>query len=247
MALSEEKDRMSNRLTRKEIKENVRHDEFQTAVTSTVDSLASHRQLAMWVAIGLLVTVSAVSAGLAWKRSSAQAASTALAKATEIYDAPIDAEGAKPDDPKSPSFASDTERLAQAKEALAAVSGGVAGDIAELYLAKIALSEGDTDSARAAWEKFLKNHSDDVLAISVRRNLIRLDRDQDKGEALVLELESELASESKSLPEDLLLFELAETLDKLERDDEAGIYYKRIVDDYPQSSFAAVARQKTST
>ncbi len=238
---------MSKRLTRKQIKEDIRHDDLQTAVTSTVDNIASHRKLVIWSVAGVLTAAVAISVAVAWKRNRDETSSLALAKAIEIYNAPIVETDAKPDDPKSPSFASEEERVARSREAFSEISGGAAGDVASLYLAEVALKEGDTESARAAWEAFLDDHSGDALAISVRRNLIRLDRDQGKGEEVVEQLQAELESEEKSLPEDLLLYELAETLEALDRGDEANTYYQRILDDYPSSSFAVKARQKTST
>jgi len=238
---------MSKRLTRKQIKEDIRHDEFQTAVTSTVDGITSHRKLAIWGAVAVVAAAVAVSVAVAWKRSSDEASSLALAKAIKVYEAPIAETDAKPDDPDDPSFASAEARRAKAREAFAEVSGGTAADVASLFLAEMALAEGDTESARTTWEAFLDEHSGHALALAVRRNLIRLDRDQGKGEEVVEGLRAELESEEKSLPEDLLLYELAETLDGLDRGEEAETYYQRILDDYPSSPFASQARQKTSS
>lgn len=238
---------MSKRLTRKQIKEDIRHDELQTAVTSTVDSIASHRKLVIWGVVAVVTAAIVVSVAVAWKRSRDESSSLALAKAIKIYEAPVVETDAKPDDPDKPSFTSEEERRTKAREAFAKVSSGTAADVASLFLAEMALAEGDTETARKTWEAFLDKHSDHALALAVRRDLIRLDREQGKGEQVVQELKAELDSEEKSLPEDLLLFELAETLDSLDRGDEAETYYQRILDDYPSSSFASKARQKTSS
>jgi TolA-binding protein len=238
---------MSKRLTRKQIKEDIRHDELQTAVTSTVDSLASHRDLVIWGTVAVVAMAVAISVAVAWKRHSVEASSLALARAIDVYEAPIVEADAKPDDPKKPSFASEAERMTRAREAFSEVGSGLAADVASLYLAEMDLRDGDTESARAAWQAFLDDHSGHALAISMRRNLIRLDRDHGKGEQIVEELRTELESETRSLPEDLLLYELAVTLEALDRGEEAKTYYQRILDDYSSSSFAATARQKTST
>lgn len=238
---------MSKRLTRKQIKEDIRHDELQTAVTSTVDSIASHRKLVIWGVVAVVVVAAAVSIALYWKQSRDTKASLALDKAIEIYEAPIVETGAKPDDPDHPSFSSEEERRAKARPAFQAVSGGTAADVASLFLAEMSLAEGDKEAARATWVAFLEKHKTHALALAVRRDLIRLDREEGKGEQVVQELQAELSSEQKELPEDLLLFELAKTLDSLDRGEEAQTYYKRILDDYPSSSFASEARQKTSS
>ena len=49
----------------------------------------------------------------------------------------------------------------------------------------------------------------------------------------------------EGLPHDLLWYQLALTLDSLGRDGEAKEAYLRIVEDFPQSAYAATARQRS--
>lgn len=238
---------MSKRLTRKQIKEDIRHDEVKTVLSTTYEQIRGHQRLA----IGLAVTILAAGVGFAVVRAymahREEAAATELARAIRIFDAPIQEEGAKPDDPQTPSFASEEKRDARAREALEAVGYGKARDVAGLYLADLAIREGDKATARKYWEGFLREHEDDILAVTVRLNLLRLDREEGKVEEVAKELEAELEKTDRALPEDVILFELAETLDALDRAEEAKGYYQRILDDYPQSPYSAKAREKTSS
>lgn len=239
---------MSKRLTRKQIREDIRHGDVQTALTTTFEKVLANTPLVLGTIVGIVVLAVGFAGGRAYLTHRQEAAAGELAKATRIFDAPIEEEGAKPDDPAEPSFASEDARRARAKEAMEAVQGGDAKDVAQLYLASIALREGDKAAARSHWQDYLRDHDDDdILAVSVRLDLIRLDRDEGKGEEVVAELEAELESADKSLPEDAILYELARTLETLDRGEEAQEYYQRILDDHPQSPYAAAAREKTSS
>lgn len=236
------------RLTRKDIKEQVRHDQLQSVLSRIYDQLHDHRQAVIALVVAVVVAIAGGIGAVTYMKYRHRAAAAELTKAMELYSAPIKTEGAQPDDPKTPSFASDAERLDHASQSMTAIHGGAAGEVAELYLADIASQKGDTATARSIWEKFLKSHDEhDVLAVSVRLNLIVLDRQEGKAEQVAENLKAELDKTAKSLPEDVLLFELAQTLDSLNKSDEAKEYYQRILDDYPRSPYATKAREATAT
>ncbi len=147
------------------------------------------------------------------------------------------------------SFASEAERRAEARVALEAVQesyGSTAsGRLASVYLGQIAAAEGDTATARELWTEFLENNgSDHALAVSLQLNLYSLDRAEGRGEQLAAELRGAVATETSALPKDVLLFELAATLDQLGDEDGARETFQRIVDEYPDSGYAIRARQQ---
>jgi len=240
---------MSKRLTRKQIKEDIRHGDLQTAVSTTYEKILSSQKLIV-VAVVAIVALGIVSALVYFYLTRrGETAAKELAAAVEIYDAPVAGDDTAADDAakSGPRFASDEERRSKAREALQEVEGGAAGDVAGLYLADLALQDGDKAAARQHWQAFLDDHGDDdVLAVAVRLNLIRLDREEGKGEEVVERLEAELVEPEPDLPQDVLLFELAKTLDTLGRGDEAKDYYQRILDDHPRSPYANEAREKTT-
>lgn len=238
---------MSKRLTRKQIKEDIRHGDLQTAVSSTYEQIHSHQRLIVGAVVAVAVLVAAFVLVRVVMANRTEAATKELAKAVEIYDAPV-GDAADGDLPATAlRFASDDERRARAREALQAIAGGTPGRVAGLYLAELALREGDTATARQHWQDYLAKHDDDLLAVSVRLNLIRLDRQEGRGEEVAARLEDDLAAGRHDLPEDVLLFELALTLDELGRGDDARDYYQRLLDDHPRSPYAAEARRKMAS
>lgn len=238
---------MSKRLTPKEIKHDIREDEFRSFVSRAADKLQENPSLVVGAIAGILAVILIGVGVTTYLEAREEKANDLLTEALEIYRAPIIEADAKPDDPKERSFANEEERQARAKEALAKVGAGPASEVAELYLAEIALAEGDTETARKTWEKFLANNEDHILSLSVRLNLIQLDRDNGQEAEVAELLERELASSKKSMPEDVILYELAVTREALEQTDEAVELYQRILDEYPESPYTSKARQMTTS
>ena len=238
---------MSERLTRKEIKHDIREDEVQSFLITAVEKVMEKPKFYVGILVGFLVVGVSVSGIFAYLESSADKSSMELAEAMRVYGAPVDADDPNPEDPVTPVFASDEQRMEKAKEKLSAVGGGAPGELAKLYEADMAVESGDTATAREIWESFLSSHSDHVMALSVRLNLLALDRAEGKAEDVAAELQAELDSIEKDLPEDVLLFELAQTRDALGQSEEARELYQRLVDEYPQSPYSAEARRNTAS
>ena len=234
-------------LTRKEMKKN----ELQTAVRSTVD-YAEHHSRGLLMGVGALVAAALVGLGVwVWLGQRSEAANTALAEAMELSAAPIDPAAPKPNDPDAPSFGTEAARRARAKAAFEEVRDdhpwSDAADVAGLYLADIAVAEGKLDEARELWEDFLDEHDGHVLAGETRLNLIALDRSQGKGNEIVTELRALLEDPEPPLPQDVVLYELAVTLEQLGRTQEALQSYQRILDEYPRSPYRQLAQEKVGS
>ncbi len=238
---------MSNRLTRKAIKHDLREDEFRTLIEVVTDWATEHTRQFLLGAGALLAFALVAASVYAFLENRRENAEELLATAMKVADAPILAQGATPEDRKNPSFPTAEARRTRAKTLLSEVTGAVgagsSADLAELYLAGIALEEGNAAEARTRWEKFLAHHSNNILATAVRLNLLRLERQQGNAQKVADELRRELDSKAKTLPEDALLFELAQALDQLQQPAEARELYQRILDEHPQSTFASSARE----
>lgn len=235
---------MSDRLTRKEIKQDIRQDE----VRHFLGRMLLHFEERPMVYVGAVVAIvvlGAIGSGIYMLQASkADEANTQLGAAIRVAGAPIDATGAKPDDRLAPSFPNEAARKVREREELDKVKSGVAADIAELYRADLALADGDKAKARKIWEDFLDEHQDHALAMSVRLNLIELDREEGRAQQVADSLQKELSSSSKkTLPEDVILFELARTQEQLKNTDEAKKLYQRILDEYPTSAYSGDARR----
>lgn len=257
-----------SRLTREEM----RRDEVREAVFSASTWFAEHiRQILVGIA-GVIVVVVGVVLFLNYQQGREAEASFVLSQALEIFraeveapeadaaldflDAPPDSVPGESDAREEPApqedgltFASEAERRMEARSALEAVreSYGAtsSGRLASVYLGQIAAAEGDTATARALWTEYLEsNGGDNALSISLQMNLYSLDRAEGRGEELAAELRGAVATETSELPKDVLLFELASTLDQLGDEEGARETYLRIVDEYPDSGYAVRARQQ---
>ncbi len=89
------------------------------------------------------------------------------------------------------------------------------------HLGELMAANGRSAEARALWRKLVEEGPDD-LAADAEMSLILLDREQGRLEELAERLESLVESGESALPEDVLLFELAQTLEQLGRHEEAG-------------------------
>jgi len=237
---------MSDRLTRKEMK---RRDRFQLAMTSILDWIQDHRK---HLVIGVVVLVVAVVAAVGWTFWSASRegdAQALLNQAIDAYGAPVGDQAAQDSaDDDGPHFATDQERLDRSKELLDQVrdryGSSDAADIAGVYLGKIAEEEGDSDRARELWQSYVDSHPSTALAADVRLNLFELDRANGRAEQVATELEGLLARENKPLPGDVILYQLATTLEQLGRKQEATERYQQLVSEYQTSPYLSEAQSK---
>jgi predicted negative regulator of RcsB-dependent stress response len=177
-------------------------------------------------------------------------ANEALAKAIKVFEAPVvGAATAKPSDPDEPSFADDAARRTAARPLLEEVRKSYgstdAADIAGLFLANLAASEGKLDDARKLWTDFVDEHDDHILAGQAHLNLINLDRNQGKLDQVVAELNKLVEKGTEApLPLDALLNELAGAYEEQHKTQEAIQQYQRILDDFPRSPYRNEAQQK---
>jgi TolA-binding protein len=235
---------MSQRLTRKDIK----RDEFASAVGRGVDFAESHTRELLLTVGAVVLTVALGILAYFYISHRSDGANEALAAAVKAYGAPIDPAGAKPNDPQEPTFASAAARQARARKLLEQVRKDYrwtdAADVASLYLADLDAGSGKAASARQLWSDFVKKHGDHVLAVQSRIDLLELDRSQGKGQQVAQQLREMLDRSDAPLPQDVILYQLAITLEQLNRDQEATQTYQRLVDEFPQSPYRQTAQQK---
>lgn len=88
------------------------------------------------------------------------------------------------------------------------------------YLAALEAANHRLAEARTLWERLAEDGPDD-LAADAEMSLIHLDREEGRLEELADRLENLIEDGDSGLPEDVLLFELAQTLEQLGRHEEA--------------------------
>jgi len=236
---------MNQRLSRKEIK----RDEFMESLGEAFEWVRGHLRNLIGLGLALLVALVLVVAYMGYSESREHKADEALAAALRIYQSPLDPVAANPTDPGAPTFADADARALAAKERFESVQedfgSADAAQIANVYLGQIAALDGDMESARSHWQKFVAKSSNNALAVEVRVNLMELDRAAGRGDDLVTELRAMLSGPNTGLPPDLLWYQLGLTLEELDRQTEANEAFHRLLEDYPQSAFAPAARERT--
>lgn len=237
---------MSQRLSRKDMK----RDEFANVVERSVEYAETHTRNLLML-LGAVVVVAAVAAGVyTFAAHRSAAAQEALNRAIKVYAAPVQATGAKPNDPDSPSFPDEASRTRRAVQLLDAVRDQYghtqAAAVAGVYLGRIAAGQGRTAEARKLWSDYADGNKNSLAAM-VRLDLIELDRQQGKGEELVGRLRPMLDDSDPPLPKDAVLYQLGLTYEQLQRRPEAVGVYRQILDEFPQSAYRQEAQQKLAS
>jgi tetratricopeptide (TPR) repeat protein len=226
-------------------------DEVREVLDRFVNFLGEHwRVLAVGVAgVGALLMIGV--AVMAYLSSQETAAQVQLIEALRVHGAEIDPLNASLDDNESPTFLNEEDRAAAARERFQLLiderGSSAAADVARVYIAELHIAAGEIEEARSLWEDLLDRNSGNAIASGARLNLINLDRQDGRLEEIAESLEQELADGSEWLPQDLLLYELAVTLEELGRGEEAGANFQRLMDDHPGSPYVGEARQRLAS
>ncbi len=235
-----------SRLSRQEMRRDEVREWFDHVFIWSSEHMAAILRTLVGVAVVGLVAL-AVFSYLGRRQEKSQ---VLLADGMKVYGAQIAAEGveADPEDTTAPTFVDEATRRARAKEifseAYESYRSTDAGKIAGVYLGEIAQQEGDVELARERWQEFVDESRDDALVGSVWLNLLALDRESGAAAEAEKTLRSWLDSDSSVLPEDVILWQLAVTLEELGRAEEAEETLQRLVDDFPASPYTAEARQR---
>ena len=229
-------------------REDLKRNELEEALGKGIHYAEDHKRMLIW-GVGGVVGVALLVAGIfLWIGSRKDGANELLGKALLVDGAEVVASGANPADVVRPTFASESARRARAKELFAELDdryGSTAtGRVAKLYLAQIAIAENDKEKAKQLWKAFLDAEPEGSLAAAARINLYKLDREQGRGAELAEELKKMLEQDTKPLPSDVILYQLALTYEALGKSDDARTTYRRIVDEYPQSPYIADAQRE---
>jgi predicted negative regulator of RcsB-dependent stress response len=235
---------VARRLTRKQIKQ----DQFVTLVDRIAHWMGHNwRQAAMGLggAVALALVYWGVSALLAAR---GDAASAALTKALETYEAPVAAE--KPEG-ATLSFATRTERLDAAEQAFRRVTSKywltTPARYAKIYLAHIAADRGDTDTAVRLLGEVASRRSSSVIVRVATLDLVRLRVAKGEGAQLVPELEAMIAGKDPRLPRDVAMYELARMWEKEGNSGEAARLYRKLIEDFPESPYRGDAQQRLTS
>jgi len=230
---------------RHELKQN----EFAETAMQAVHWVTANRDKAIGVGV-LVVVIAAGVGGYAWWRSNTNnQAGALLGAAAAIAQAPIapapTVPGATQQAGTYPNEAARLDAALAAYEEVVVQYPGTAAALTARYAIAVQLLEGGR--ASEAEQKFLDVEG--AAGASLYGSLARLGRGQalvaqakyDEAIALFTELS---ADRSSQLPLDGILIQLARASAKAGRVDDARAAFRRIVDEFPASTYAAEARQE---
>jgi TolA-binding protein len=117
-------------------------------------------------------------------------------------------------------------------------------DMARLYLARIALSRGQTDEARTALVELARKHDGNVIGRLANLDLVNLRLASGQGAEVAADLEAMVTGQSSGLPRDAALYSLGELFIEEGQPDKARTYLEMLVEEFPESPYMANARQR---
>lgn len=235
---------------KKELKQQIKRDEFVSGIEHAASWASSHRS-EVRIGLGVAAVVAAAAAALVYVQGNrAREAETAFRDAVTIYQAPLTAEiqtGA--DKPSGQVFATAEEKYKTAAAAFDGVErrfGTLAvAERARYYAALCRVELGQYPEAEKALRAIASRRDNTRLEPALARlALADLLRRQGQVDKAVEEYRAIAGDGGLPVPRDFALMSLAGTLEDAKRMAEAGAAYKRLTEEFPASVYAAEARRK---
>lgn len=238
------------------MKSNERHklkeDEFARSVASARDTLTARRGDITKFAVIAVVIIVAIAGYSIWRQSRNASAEAALASGLAIFEAPVIAPAAPA--PGSPipvqqpgTYQTETAKLDAAlprlMEAADAFPNAPAGVAARYYAASALATLGRFPEAEQRYREVVDKAGSSIYARTGRLGLADAQAAQGKYDDAI-NIYREMSTDTRSqIPVDGVLMALGRTYEKAGRKDEAARAFSRIVDEFPQSAYAADARR----
>ena len=223
---------MGRRITRKQLKQD---DEFVSAAERIFRWVADNRRQLL-AAIGAVFAAAIVWWGVnAWMGTRTDDASLLLYQAVQTFEGDAAAGSLVPGgdvDAAQIEFQQVVESYGRSDQA----------DMAKLYLARIALSRGQTDEARSVFVDLSQKHGNDVIGRLATLDLIDLRIASGQVEEVAGELEAMIVSQDGGLPRDAALYKLGEVFVTSGDPERARTYFERLVEEFPESPYITNAQ-----
>jgi tetratricopeptide (TPR) repeat protein len=221
-------------------KKEMAQDEFLETVFDLGEWLEVHWRK---VAIGLGIGVALVLAVIGWnsmRESATEDANALLASGIDAF-APTAAAGGQPPAPRY------ADALALFDKAAERSGSGGVGAIARLFRARTLIAMSRASEAVPVLEELSKGRNEGIAAaakVSLAEAL-EATGNADRAATLLQEVSSPSSPKAAAYPADAVLLMLAELRDRQGRHDDAKKVYDDLIARFPQSPFAADARQAT--
>lgn len=214
------------RVTRKKLKQ----DDFVSIVDQMIQFFSENWRPIV-AAVGALVVVFLLWWGLSsWTQNRNSKASQMLAATTEKMD-----KAATPEDRKAVED--------ELREVIDRYGRTPQADEAHILLARMLIEDGSTDEARRLLSAVSEENKDTATVRVATLDLLHLRVASGQASEVARELQAMVAGKDPRLPRDVALYELAR-VSRSEGDvTQAREYFQKLVDDFPESPYAAEARR----
>jgi tetratricopeptide (TPR) repeat protein len=235
---------------KRELKRQIREDEFKTGVEHAVEWVRTHLEQVR-LALVVAVVAGGILLGLSTFRTQrTRSSEAAFAAAIETFQTPVEGELAEGTErPSGPLFRTGEEKFTKAAAGFDGVARQwpslPAGRRARYYAALCRIELGDLANAGSALADLVARRDEAPLEAALARMALA-DLDQRAGRIeKAIDAYRQMADDSTlPLPRDYALMRLGATLEDARRGEEAGASYRRLVEEFPQSVYAAEARRR---
>lgn len=231
----------------------LKENEFAKSVARAQEIVATRGSDVAKVVVALIVLAAVVGGYALWRSSRQAKANEMLASALATYEMPVvppqpPAPGSPPPVPQPGTFQSQQERLDAAlpkfMEAASAHPDSKAGITARFHAASILAAQGKAAEAEARYQEVVDKAGDSIYGRTARLGMAEAQVAQGKYDAAIAVYTEVSRDASSTLPLESVLMRLGRAYARAGKKDDAVRSFTRVVDEFPQSPYAADARRE---
>lgn len=236
--------RIMKRTERQHLKEN----EFAHLAASAREGLEERGGQLAKIAIAVVVVLVAVIGFSVYRNSTASRAGQMLGEAMAIQDARVGAPDAPGTPSTGPSYPNEKEKvqamLTKFKAVADAYPGTDEGNFARYREAGAQMALGNAKDAAAAYEKVIGAAGDSIYGQMAKLGLAEAQARNGEFDKAIDTFKSLSANKDGALPVDGILLQLARTYRDAGKSSDAEQTFNRLVEEFPDSQFAADAKKE---
>ena len=226
----------------------LKQNEFAITTAKVVGTLQENRNRALQMTLAVVVLLGIVGGFLYWRKVQADRAGAALGIAVATAESVVSPASSLPGASQpAGTFPSERARAEAAIKAYTDVSnayaGTPAGIAATYHLASELLNSGQADQAEQAFKKVADSGSE-LYAPLARLGIAQAQAGAGKNDQAVATLTELSALRDGLVPVDAVLMELGRTQLKAGKTSEARTAFKRVVDEFPSSTYLSDAQSR---
>lgn len=233
---------------RQQLKEN----EIALAAIKVKEVVEANRSQALTIALGVLLLAAVTTGFLAWRRHAADAAGAALGRAMAVQSAQIAPPSTLPGATQVAGTyptqkARDEAALAAFQDVAAKYSGTDAGQAANYQVGAELLALGRWSEAEQAFKTMAGGASSSLYAQMARMGLGQAQAAAGKYDDAIKTFTDVAADRDAIVPVDGVLAQLGRVQMKAGKTQDAKATLKRVVDDFPESTYVAEVKQQLAS